>query len=344
MAGERQLLIVGAGLAILAGLALASSGGTGSDVDPHGPSLLPPDDGDPEPEGDHPMLGAGSSCTAPWLALPRMARRLGSYNLHGSPGDPDVLALMNSAARAYVTPPNGKFIWSDSQGKVYEFKPGMTWLTPAGQVEAFKAARFLLSNPDHRSTIGMVTRQVLRMMMPGCDWNRDLWPAFGRVPLSKDEYNLFVSVWYLVQAAARHVGLTVGGSEPWKHLMKPWSDELNAFGGPGLVIGRGFMGLQDWTAGKLPLEPDQRVELVVGEYKQPEWPRPPFFHSEPVFARVISMSAGRPLVEIVGTFDGKDVRPKFVNWHRFDVGRRLRLPGPGSATTAIYKVLPKGST
>ncbi len=159
MAGERRLLIVGVGLALLAGLALAS-GGSGSDADPHGPSLLPPD-GDTEPEGDHPMLGAGSSCTAPWLALPRMARRLGSYNLHGSPGDPDVLALMNSAARAYVTPPNGKFIWSDSQ--------------------------------------------------------------------------------------------------------------------------------------------------------------------------------------IVSTFDGKDVRPKFANWHRFEVGGRLRLPGLGSETTAIYKVLPKGA-
>ncbi len=334
----REVIVVGVGLALLA--AVASSMGK-----PEGSPTVEPEPGEPEEvlpalepadatsrEGDRPMLGSGSSCTSAYLALPRMDRPLGAA----------VLALMNSAARSYVTPPDGKFIWSDPNGNVFMFRQGLTWLTPAGQVEAFKAARYLLQNPDQRSTIGVMSRRILQLMMPGCDWDRDLWPAFGKVPLSKDEYNLFVSVWYLIQAAARHVGLTVGGSSPWKHLMIPWSDELNAFGGPGLVIGRGFMGLQDWTPG-LALEAGRRLQLVVGEYKQPEWPRPPFFHSEPVYARVLSTSAGQPLVELVGTFDGKDVRPKFTNRHGFAAGRRLRLPGPGSATTAIYKIMPKGA-
>ncbi len=331
--GTAELVVLGAGLAIMAALALTSDSGSSSAPLLPGPALLPPDDPGPAgPEDDHPMLGAGPSCTAPWLALPRMDRPLAA----------DVLALMNSSARSYVTPTNGKFIWSDSQGNVFMFRQGLTWLTPAGQVEAFKAARHLLSSPDYRSTVGVMTRRVLRSMMPGCDWDRDLWPAFGKVPLTKDEYNLLVSVWYLVQAAARHVGVTVGGPEPWKHLMLPWNAETNAYGGPGLVIGRGFMGLQDWTPG-FPIEPGRRVELVVGEYKTPDWPRPPFFHSEPVIARVISQSPGQgPYVEIVGTFDGRDVSPHFANRHGFDVGRRLRLPGPGSATTAIYKVMPAG--
>ena len=325
----REFVVVGVGLALLAAVASAMSG---TDATPAGELLLTLEPADfAGPEGERPMLGAGSSCTAAFLALPRMDRPLSN----------DVLALMNSGARSYVTPPNGKFIWSDAQGNVYMFRQGLTWLTPAGQVEAFKAARHLLQND--RSTIGVMTRRILRMMLPGCDWDRDLWSSFGRTPLSKDEYNLFVSVWYLVQAAARHVGFTVGGSAPWKHLMLPWDAELNAFGGPGLVIGRGFMGLQDWTPGAVTLEPGRRVELVVGEYKQPEWPRPPFFHSEPVIARVLSTSAGQPLVEVVSTFGGKDVRPKFANWHGIEAGRRLRLPGPGSATTAISKILPKGA-
>ncbi len=325
-------VLVGAG-ALVGGIVLLSrSEPVPAEPEEVLPELEPADEGPQGEEGERPMPMLGTGCAGAYLALPRMDRPLGA----------DVLALMNSAARAYVTPPSGKFIWSDSQGNVFMFRQGLTWLTPAGQVEAFKAALHLLTNPDYRSTVGVMTRRVLRLMMPGCDWDRDLWPAFGRVALSKDEYNLFVSVWYLVQAAARHVGLTVGGSSPWKHLMIPWSDELNAFGGPGLVIGRGFMGLQDFAAG-LALEPGRRVQLVVGEYKPSEWPRPPFFHSEPVHARVLSTSGGRPLVELVGTFGGQNVRPKFANRHGFDAGRRLRLPGPGSATTAIYKILPNGA-
>jgi hypothetical protein len=347
------IFVVGAGLALLA-VAATRSGGSIADSgsrdpppppdDDSGPSLLPPDE--PGPDGELPSVGSGPNCTAQWLALPRMNRRLGSYDLHGSPSDPDVLAWMNSAARAYVTPPGGKFIWTTPQGVVTQFKPGMTSLTPAGQVEAFKAARHLLLSQDYRSTIAVMTRRVLRLMMPECDWDRrDLWPAFGKTPLSADEYNLFVSVWYLVQAAARYVGITaVGGKEPWRHLMLPWDAEINDYGGPGLVIGRGYMGLQDWAPG-FAIEPGRRVELVVGEYAKPEWPRPPFFHSEPVVARVISQAPGQgPYVEIVSSFAGQDVSPRFSNRHGFEAGRRLRLPGPGWATTAIYRVRSKGET
>jgi hypothetical protein len=269
---------------------------------------------------------------------------LGSSLCYGSypapsngPLSPEVLALMNSAARAYVTPPNGKRISHDVKGNVYVFQPGTTRLTPQGQVAAFRGALALLAKP-YRSTNSITTRKVLKQMMPECNWDADLWPAFGRDSFSQLEYNLWTSVWYLVQAAAHQIGYKVGGTNPSRNLMVP-----KPSGGPGLVIGRGFLELPDvGTPGKMSLEPGRRVELLVGDYKKGQWPRPPFFHAEPVIARVIDSAGGRPTVEVLSTFRSNDVAPKFAHRHGFGVGRRLKLPGSG--TTAIRKIFPSGVT
>jgi hypothetical protein len=246
-----------------------------------------------------------------------------------------VLALMNPAAKAFVTPPNGKRIWADAAGQVHVFQPATTRLTPQGQVLAFKMAVAQLSSAN-RSTNSITTRTVLKQMMPECDWDSDMWPAFGRRSFTKNEHNLWTSVWYLVQAAAKQVGYKVGGATPWSNLMVPMPA-----GGRGLVIGRGFLELQDVAnPGTLNLEAGRRVELLVGDYKPGDWPRPPFFHAEPLYARVIDSTGGRPLVEILATFQGQDVSPKFSHRHGFTMGRWLRLPGSG--TTAIRKILPPG--
>lgn len=318
-----SLVATGVAVVMASGLfiwSLTQDKGSTAAVTTVAPELAFDETPDPETAAGLPMLGA-SGCTSPFLAS---TSRLSN----------DVLTLMNSEARAYVTPPNGRWTWSDAKGRVYSFQQGLTRLTPAGQVVAFKAAVLLLANPE-RSTLSITTRKILRQMMPNCNWDADLQPGFGLSSLSKDEYNLFVSVWYLVQAAARQVRYQVGGPTPWKHLMIPWG------GGPGLLIGRGFLGLADVAApGGLALEPGRRVELIGGEYSQAEWPRPPFFHAEPLYARVVEMSAGRPTVEILATFGDKNVSPKFAHRHGFRAGRRLKLPGTG--TTAVRKVFAPG--
>lgn len=272
---------------------------------------------------DPPMLGAVPGCYSHY------------YGSSSSGLSQSVLSLMNPAARSYVTPPNGRRIWSDSKGQVHVFQPGTTRLTPQGQVQAFKAAVAIMGSPE-RSTPGDVTRRVLRLILPECDWDADFYSTFGHKAMSKQERNLWVSVWYLVQAAARQVGYKVGGDKPWRHLMIPVGDRR------GLVIGRGYLGMPDiGVPGKMFLEPGRRVELLVGDYRgKSEWPRPPFFHSDRVVARVIESKDGRPLVQIVGTFQGEDVSPRYDHKHGFRVGRVLRLPGTG--TTAIRKVYPSG--
>lgn len=270
---------------------------------------------------DPPLLGFGD-CTGLFLA--KSSGALSS----------NVLALMNPAAKAFVTPPNGKRIGVDAYGNVYVFQPGTTRLTPEGQVKVFKSALALLSSPD-RSTLSITTRKILKSMMPECNWDVDLWATPGRDSMSKSQYNLWVSAWYLVEAASRQVGYKAGGDYPSKSLMIPYG------GGPGLIIGRGFLGLPDVaTPGTLALEPGRRIELIGGEHKASEMPRPPFFHAEPLFARVIDSDGGRPTVEILGDFQGRDVSPRFAHRHGFYVGRRLRLPGTG--TTAVRKIYPAG--
>ncbi len=282
-----------------------------------GDDALPFDD-TPEP----PMLGA-APC---YKGLVATKSKLGQ----------GVLSLMNPAARTYVTPPYGSHDYIDEKGQLHTHEPQWSTLSKDGQVLAFKEALVQLGI-QNRSTLSIATRNVLKALMPECNWDADLWPSFGRPSFSKVDYNLWVSVWYMVNAAARQVNYKFGGSYPAKSIMIPYG------GGPGRIIGLGFLNLPDiGVPGNVNLEYGRRVELIGGDYKAGQMPIPPFFHAEPIFARVIDSKDGRPTVEILATFRGKDVTPKFSHIHGFEVGRRLRMPGSG--TTGLRRIFPEGMT
>lgn len=298
-----------------------AAAGTGGEP----PMLEFDEEPDPSMADGMPMLGSGKYCFSPiWDGV------------SGGPLGPAVLALMNPAARAVVTPPAtapyyGKRRWQDSEGRFHSFAPADSWLSDSAQVLVYKAALSSLSS-ESRTSQSATARAVLSQLAPECDWYLDLRPTFGHYGFDKDQYNFFVSTWYLVAAASAHLGLTVRPNS----LMKPVGDPR------GLVIGRGYLGLWDvGTPGKVFLPAGRRIEILVGEYTPNELPRPPFFHAEPLVARVIDSGGGRPLVEILATFQGRDVTPRYSHKHGFYVGRRLRLPGTG--TTAIRSILPAGA-
>jgi hypothetical protein len=271
-------------------------------------------------QGGQPLLGASGDCVQALYKQDRVSDQ--------------VRALMNPAARAVVTPPNGRYTWSDNYGIIHSFEPGYTVLKPEDQIKVFKMAVAMLSSTS-RSTQSITTRNILKSILPECNWDVPLFKSFGHEPLPKRQYNMWTSVWYLVKAASKQVGQTIGGQNPSKSLMIPVGNDS------GLIIGRGFLGLPDIAVpGTLNLASGQRVELIGGDYRKSELSVPPFFHAEPLFARVISSYEGRPTVEIIGEFQGKDVSPKFAHRHGFDVGRVLRLPGTG--TTAVRRVFPLG--
>jgi hypothetical protein len=290
-----------------------------------GDDSLPFDD-TPEPSNGMPALGAGAACYAGII----------SKTPGGGGLDPSVLKLMSPAARAVVTPPAtapyyGKRVWSAPNGSgPYIYAPATTSLTPAAQVAAFKAAIQSLSS-NQRTTQSATARIILHQLAPECDWDLDLRPTFGHPGFGKWQYNLFVSVWYLVAAASAQIGITIRPNS----LMKP-IDNPN-----GLIIGRGYLGLSDiGIPGKVFIPAGRRIELLAGEYLPSEWPRPRFFHAEPLIARVINSDDGRPTVEVLGTFQDRDVSPRYSHKHGIQVGRRLRLPGTG--TTGIRMIYPEG--
>src|SRR5690606_23559087 len=141
-------------------------------------------------------------------------------------------------AKSVVTPPGGRYSWADSKGNVHVFWPGITYLSALGQKTVFNAALSMIAGPD-RSTLSIMTRAILKKIMPNCNWDVDLWPTTGHESMSKDQYNLWTSVWYLVNAAAKQKRYKVGGKSPLKNLLAP------AMGGTGLLVGRRFLDMPE---------------------------------------------------------------------------------------------------
>lgn len=97
------------------------------------------------------------------------------------------------------------------------------------------------------------------------------------------------------------------------------------------------------------LELGRRVGLIVGDYKKSELPTPPMLHAESVFASVANSAYGVPTVEILSTFQGRDVTPKFSHRHGFYPGKRVKLASiwPGARThsteaTGIRRIFASG--
>lgn len=244
------------------------------------------------------------------------------------------LSLMSKSARSTVTPPKGRYSWVDKKGNVHVFTPGITYLSPLGQKSAYKLALSEIDGPS-RSTLSIMTRNILKKLMPKCNWDVDLWKSGLHEHMSKEQYNLWTSVWYLVKAAAKQQKYRVGGKTPAKSLLGP------AGGGPGLIVGRGFLDMPEVAQiGKVGLDPGRRIEIIVGDYTRSELPIPPLFHAESLIAYVVDSEGGAPLVEIVDRFQGEDVSPNFAHRHDFYTGRRIRLYASG--TTGIRRIFPSG--
>lgn len=252
--------------------------------------------------------------------------------------DASVLKLMNNRAKAVVTPPNGRWTWVDSHGNVRRFSQGITYLKPLYQTVVFKSAVEAFSKD--RQIISLAVRDILKNIMPSCNWDIDIRYTHGSHSeyMTKDQYNLWLSVWHLVTAASRQnykVPYRIGGRSPRGNLLIP---DIHK---PGLVVGRGYVNISEPAKpGNFSLAPGQRVELIVGEYKRVQLPYPPMYYSERVYAYAVGSSGGTPIVEILGRFNNKDVTPKFSDHHGFMEGQRIHLNS--KTTTGIRRIFKQG--
>jgi len=252
--------------------------------------------------------------------------------------DQSVLSLMNSRAKAVVTPSDGRWTWVDEHGVVRRFSQGITYLKPIYQVAAFKSAVNDFS--VNRQIISLTTRDILKRLMPNCEWDIDIkhTPGVHYQYMNKEQYNLWLSVLHLATAASRQsykVPYRIGGSSPRGNLLIP---DIHR---PGLIVGRGYLNMPDLAKpGSFTLEPGRRVELIAADYRRVELPYPHMYYSERLYAYVVGSSGGTPIVEILSTFNNKDVSPKFSRHHGFEVGERIHLNS--KITTGIRRIFKSG--
>lgn len=257
----------------------------------------------------------------------------GNHRIDGS-----VLKLMTKRARAVVTPHDGRWTWVDSHGNVHRFSRGITYLKPLYQNVVFKSAIEEFSK--NRQIISLAVRDILKKIMPNCNWDVDIkyTPGSHSEYMTKDQYNLWLSVWHLVTAASRQnykAPYRIGGRNPRGNLIIPDIKKT------GLIVGRGYVNISDLAKpGNFSLAIGQRVELVVGEYRRQQLPYPPMYHSERVYAYAVGSSGGAPIVEILDRFNNKDVYPKFSDHHGFIPGQRIHLNS--KTTTGIRRIFKQG--
>lgn len=214
-------------------------------------------------------------------------------------------------------------------------------LTDFGQLSVFNAAKAQMKGGE-RSVVGVVTREVLKRLMPGCAWDGDPL-AFaeeyipGQQTYGSFESTIWRSAWDLVTAAAAQVGFNMGGSNPAASL-------LAVPGAPGAVIGRKYLELPEFGTSAMELPVGRRVELLVGDFTKGQLPRPGFIYAERVYAVVSKHDpyTNVPIVEIIGRFNGRDVSPLYSRKHGFGVGKTIKLYKTG--TTGIRRIFKQGVT
>lgn len=162
------------------------------------------------------------------------------------------------------------------------------------------------------SVWSVMVRRVLEDVAPDCDW----WIGYDDMLPSQKE--VFDDTNWLSTAAETETG---------------WEHPLHARKG---MIPREYLGLP--STGRLNLVPGQAVELLVVEPPDQGADASPMAYGEHLIAKTLQ-GGPNPRVRVVDTFMGRDVAPRFADYHGFGVGTEVVLES--EPPTSVYRVYPK---
>jgi len=185
------------------------------------------------------------------------------------------------------------------------------YMLPGLDQQVFNAIRSRLVSAD-RTLPTVAVRDILQEFIPTCNFYGPLHPA---------EQKLYESGLALAELAMSQIGWRPG-MDPDAHLLMKTPGTTT---GPALVA-RDWLGFTADNAQNI--QPDQRVELLVGEYLGPSnESHAGFPYAENVIARVTSVDPQSQTfeVQVIDQFMGDDRTPKLSAKHHYSLGTNLKL-------------------
>lgn len=161
----------------------------------------------------------------------------------------------------------------------------------------------------------VVVREELNNINSGTAWEG---PISALHPAAQ---KFFESVKFLDKIAKQHTG-----------FKDPLPSHINLFGKTLHTITRGALGLKSDSAKNINM--DQRVEIIATDKS--------LQNAEHLIGRVVDLAPNdnddKFRIEIVGVFQGQDVKPDLTSKHHWKVGQKASFDK--TAPTGIYRIFP----